>query len=145
MGDGSEMGLSPLARGNPRINRPDGRHTGSIPARTGEPDSVQAGCDYIRVYPRSHGGTHRIQWIARQFQGLSPLARGNHGKRVQQGVVARSIPARTGEPDEGTSNFDLNGVYPRSHGGTLIQGVRGARSAGLSPLARGNRVQKLVY
>ena len=51
-------GLSPLARGNLELRLTPGESIGSIPARTGEPEQALIVVMLVRVYPRSHGGTH---------------------------------------------------------------------------------------
>ena len=50
-------GLSPLARGNRRLDALGMTLGGSIPARAGEPFARPAAAASSRVYPRSRGGT----------------------------------------------------------------------------------------
>ena len=115
---GRGRGLSPLARGNPRLDRAQVAVGGSIPARAGEPSSrrsktywhgsipARAGeplvdtgrRGYCRVYPRSRGGTWRPDKGGEFGMGLSPLARGNQRDALERIVAPGSIPARAGEP-----------------------------------------------
>ena len=112
-------GLSPHVRGN--LPLPDGRGLGhgSIPARAGEPE-------------QSAPGTVR-------HQGLSPHVRGNLGSRAGGPGRARSIPARAGEPLSVFRPYRIDGVYPRTCGGTMYCGTPTAFATGLSPHVRGNR------
>ena len=72
-----EVGLSPLARGNPQVDTLECLRQGPIPARAGEPYLDGWSQCSKRAYPRSRGGT-MIEPIARMLaKGLSPLARGN--------------------------------------------------------------------
>ena len=92
------MGLSPLARGNPTRLRISQAGVGSIPARTGEPESLGCPCCRFGVYPRSHGGTWICNLPTLYPGGLSPLARGNRNASNAFLASCGSIPARTGEP-----------------------------------------------
>ena len=94
----SYAGLSPLARGNRAVVHFGQPLTGSIPARTGEPDRRGNDWHDRRVYPRSHGGTPPTQPDEYADWGLSPLARGNLPANIKSGNKRGSIPARTGEP-----------------------------------------------
>ena len=136
------LGLSPLARGNPKEHLTERHTVGSIPARTGEP--IQRPHCSIRgtVYPRSHGGTAIAASKTRGAQGLSPLARGNPQTSGRQCHQTGSIPARTGEPRSDPGNRCARRVYPRSHGGTTHLQTPRHDQTGLSPLARGNQVSR---
>ncbi len=136
---GSPNGLSPLARGNRLASTRLDARMGSIPARTGEPGTCEYSPAYAAVYPRSHGGTAPTVRTARGCQGLSPLARGNLGERMNITHKTGSIPARTGEPRAMREMLVELGVYPRSHGGTVGGARFEVEIRGLSPLARGNR------
>ena len=92
-------GLSPLARGNPLKSAIAKSNTGPIPARTGQPDERSAQTQSARAYPRSHGATQRRiakPWLA---AGLSPLARGNPFRAMDNLPEQGPIPARTGQPN----------------------------------------------
>ena len=91
-------GLSPLARGNPRLARLQSACARPIPARTGQPCSKPMRRVFERAYPRSHGAT---SWQVSDLllsQGLSPLARGNRTASDAQIALKGPIPARTGQP-----------------------------------------------
>ena len=136
---GRELGLSPLARGNPVNVQRDVRGDGSIPARAGEPTPDSASKKPPWVYPRSRGGTAQAREARVPFFGLSPLARGNRVCRAVPIDGAGSIPARAGEPRGDGRLLHRGKVYPRSRGGThwVVPALRHRK--GLSPLARGNR------
>ena len=90
------------------------------------------------VYPRVHGGT-RIEHEGGETDiGLSPRARGNLHALVMLLIVARSIPACTGEPITVHVPSRFSRVYPRVHGGTLVARGSFTPANGLSPRARGN-------
>ena len=135
------QGLSPLARGNLHPNELPCAALGTIPARAGEPCHERIQLHGQRDYPRSRGGTFILltKWF--HIQGLSPLARGN---RLQLGGFTTSsgtIPARAGEPILYFNSKFQDGDYPRSRGGTFILLTKWFHIQGLSPLARGNRLQ----
>ena len=133
------QGLSPLARGNHHQNRNPHQWQGPIPARAGEPFGRNRCRANRGAYPRSRGGTGLALRCSRLYCGLSPLARGNPGRRNLQRGHHRPIPARAGEP----LNWQIIGhvckAYPRSRGGTAKKKSGSRRFSGLSPLARGNQ------
>ena len=92
-----------------------------------------------RAYPRSRGATvNGVRGMAR-LGGLSPLARGNLRRSSSRAICRGPIPARAGQPVFPPRQTWLRRAYPRSRGATLLMGLMGAISVGLSPLARGNR------
>ena len=111
-------GLSPRVRGNryPRSRLP--RRGGSIPARAGEPGGRRNFAWSTSVYPRACGGTRVYTVNAFGNVGLSPRVRGNHGGGPMGTRLHGSIPARAGEPWDGTTYTPGTGVYPRACGGT---------------------------
>ena len=133
------LGLSPLARGNPRAPRPYPRCGGSIPACAGEPQPEPATAAPFGVYPRLRGGTQLITGEAKRGGGLSPLARGNPLSMRQSCGVVGSIPACAGEPRSGCRQRFCARVYPRLRGGTVRRKLQRIDDRGLSPLARGNQ------
>ncbi len=133
------MGLSPLARGNPAASLDRGRREGPIPARAGEPASIQSRHRRAWAYPRSRGGTGLTSAPPEGAQGLSPLARGNRFLGLPWRWCAGPIPARAGEPSSSSASTSPSRAYPRSRGGTKSWDVLNADQQGLSPLARGNR------
>ena len=112
--------LSPRERGNPPWCGGRCYAKGSIPARAGEPTRECPSCHTrsivssidgarSRVYPRASGGTPRSRshpraGACRVRSGVYPRASGGTGamrpnpRAGLQRVLARSIPARAGEP-----------------------------------------------
>ena len=114
--------------------------SGPIPARAGQPRPSACWATAHRAYPRSRGATLAGIVQRAQYQGLSPLARGNP-MRESKGVRRQGpIPARAGQPESGRRGDSAHGAYPRSRGATLGGALMRLHSEGLSPLARGNRV-----
>ena len=75
--EGLLWGLSPRVRGN-RFGRQAGPcFCRSIPACTGEPQSVSAAISPLAVYPRVYGGTCLLRLVKKAQIGLSPRVRGN--------------------------------------------------------------------
>ena len=132
-------GLSPLARGNPRQSAQDKTIHGPIPARAGEPGLNAPTVVLSRAYPRSRGGTVDVAPVWASIRGLSPLARGNHTRKLQAIQCEGPIPARAGEPKHLKAGFPETGAYPRSRGGTRVCRWWLTLLRGLSPLARGNQ------
>ena len=134
----SEMGLSPLARGNRAPGGKPCKGEGPIPARTGQPLQGHAGGALRRAYPRSHGATPVVSSAILSAKGLSPLARGNRRSGTPQSASLGPIPARTGQPPGAGEDGGVCGAYPRSHGATAAPELPQELKQGLSPLARGN-------
>ena len=133
-----EEGLSPHTRGNLAPRSAWAAKPGSIPAHTGEPRLLPIPVPVIRVYPRTHGGTHTTSTRSPVPSGLSPHTRGNHSIEVNRHDGDGSIPAHTGEPRPGRRRSRPCGVYPRTHGGTFCRRSRTGLIRGLSPHTRGN-------
>ena len=112
--------------------------SGSIPAHTGEPESVMSGKGSTGVYPRTHGGTVDLDDQAGHGPGLSPHTRGNRPLPDRWRRSSGSIPAHTGEPSNRCGGPSWSRVYPRTHGGTGILSFALSNAAGLSPHTRGN-------
>ena len=131
-------GLSPRVRGNlvSPLQQMQGR--GSIPARAGEPITVESPFVALRVYPRACGGTARTGPGQTYVAGLSPRVRGNPQVQPVHDAVARSIPARAGEPVPPVHPTTCTTVYPRACGGTGRKRQPPANRSGLSPRVRGN-------
>ena len=93
-----EVGLSPLARGNPIAQPQFFQGRGPIPARAGQPIVNSYRPQPAGAYPRSRGATYFGIEVAPGKVGLSPLARGNPGFNRRGKVWAGPIPARAGQP-----------------------------------------------
>ena len=134
------QGLSPLARGNHDRGLNARQDSGPIPARTGQPQALLGSGLFFRAYPRSHGATLAGRALRNRRRGLSPLARGNLGLAGKPRHKLGPIPARTGQPLRWPLRPWSLRAYPRSHGATGVVNLICWRVLGLSPLARGNRL-----
>ena len=127
-------------RGN-QLARLDHRQPGrSIPAYAGEPHKPRRCVSNCGVYPRVCGGTHRPHAQRSTSCGLSPRMRGNPNAPGRFQSNQGSIPAYAGEPTLAGRQSGLSRLYPRVCGGTHGASHPKARSTGLSPRMRGNRV-----
>ena len=135
-------GLSPLARGN-RIQTDRGPSaSGPIPAGAGQPRWRALGAPDCWAYPRWRGATRSTRASKRRVRGLSPLARGNPWRTRRRGTRCGPIPAGAGQPRARGGHRTATRAYPRWRGATWYSGKVGQLVPGLSPLARGNLVQR---
>ncbi len=132
------VGLSPLARGNPRIRSAICSPAGTIPARAGQPYAGRPSEWDFGDYPRSRGATGPDRRSVAGQGGLSPLARGNLGMVGDSRPGRGTIPARAGQPPRVWPISPVSGDYPRSRGATSSAKNQMGTARGLSPLARGN-------
>ena len=131
------LGSSPLTRGKhaARVNRRV--EHGLIPAHAGKTERRRR--DFIPhpAHPRSRGENHRVQHVARQRRGSSPLTRGklsvSQGKTSAQGL----IPAHAGKTARRGAAPIRARAHPRSRGENVGACERGDNAAGSSPLTRG--------
>ena len=149
-------GLSPHIRGNGSGQRRGAQNNGSIPAHTGERKYRPSPLSRLKVYPRTYGGTAPREICPSLSTGLSPHIRGNatcvdrvyprtYGGTAY-GPLTGSIPAHTGEREQGVYVGTCIWVYPRTYGGTLEQGVYvGILHLGLSPHIRGNVSNIVIF
>ena len=137
------LGLSPLARGNPGAAGKSERRVGPIPARAGQPALEAHALVDVAAYPRSRGATASTARCRAEKAGLSPLARGNLRPLPIQGLPTGPIPARAGQPCAASGHGPSHWAYPRSRGATGYDLPGNLRFVGLSPLARGNRCDRL--
>ncbi len=77
--------------------------------------------------------------------GLSPLARGTHAAAVPAGRLLRFIPAGAGNTFSASSTRTASAVYPRWRGEHIYRATIHVKISGLSPLARGTRVDVYQY
>ena len=91
-------GPSPLARGSLFGRYEISAHTGSIPARAGQPEFIMQTLTIGRVHPRSRGAA--VEQIDGRHcgKGPSPLARGSLPHSLLAQGQFGSIPARAGQP-----------------------------------------------
>ncbi len=132
-----------------------------IPAGAGNTtvlSTVKLACS---VYPRWRGEHHLICGAACAVYGLSPLARGTqtpatHGhprwrfipagagntpQAIEDSIVDRFIPAGAGNTRTRHTTARYGTVYPRWRGEHAKVGKAMAEDTGLSPLARGTRIE----
>ena len=88
------------------------------------------------------GGTRHGQAEITPQRGLSPRARGNRIRLWSNKGDTGSIPACAGEPIVEQLPIRAARVYPRVRGGTSSPRPRIVNTKGLSPRARGNRVDR---
>ncbi len=138
----TSLGLSPLARGTLNQVNSGRRKERFIPARAGNTRQDRCYFRHWPVYPRSRGEHLSLFPAGKSVTGLSPLARGT----LKQGscviLVLRFIPARAGNTPVSLTVQFSTAVYPRSRGEHLKPPVNPVVLIGLSPLARGTRVQR---
>ena len=131
------VGLSPLARGNRRPCRCSPVIFGPIPARAGQPGSINARAMAFRAYPRSRGATWACARWSACAGGLSPLARGNLYQQDSVNSGTGPIPARAGQPPPFLATGACMRAYPRSRGATLHGDVLGLAARGPIPARAG--------
>ena len=137
----SQPGLSPLARGTRQRSLMRRLTFRFIPAGAGNTASSRISSPPISVYPRWRGEHDLEAKKPGAYAGLSPLARGtrNHSRDVD--FARRFIPAGAGNTQLAAENVALKAVYPRWRGEHSIISCARSSIHGLSPLARGTRVQ----
>ena len=116
---------------------------GPIPARAGQPPAPKNWCFGVGAYPRSRGATEVGAFATDDDLGLSPLARGNRRRKHCHHARLGPIPARAGQPGAFRLLIPSIRAYPRSRGATHLEQRPRQGLKGLSPLARGNRLQAL--
>ena len=131
------IGLSPLARGTPRLNIAIAYTVRFIPAGAGNTTLATTSPEALTVYPRWRG-EHWLQFTnVENNRGLSPLARGTHMQQITNHQIPRFIPAGAGNTLVLLVGRYNTTVYPRWRGEHSHYPQRALRRAGLSPLARG--------
>ena len=152
-------GLSPRMRGNHSIRRGVPARRRFIPAYAGEPTALPqspltarvyprvcggtqppgANHNCLGVYPRVCGGTSHASPAGMREVGLSPRMRGNPSSAIRSPMPCRSIPAYAGEPPYVPPGENVQAVYPRVCGGTILAAGAESLAGGLSPRMRGNQ------
>ena len=138
--DPAAYGLSPLARGTPSGNVPGSTGRRFIPAGAGNTRSPHARHFIRAVYPRWRGEHTLAAAQADIANGLSPLARGTLYDNGQFFAPGRFIPAGAGNTSYTLLASEERSVYPRWRGEHRLLQHYIRVHAGLSPLARGTRV-----
>ena len=141
----SRVGLSPLTRGNPIVVALGARDAGPIPAHAGQPAATSTPASGSRAYPRSRGATRRCRCRCALAAGLSPLTRGNRRSAAPADRGHGPIPAHAGQPRTARPASRKKWAYPRSRGATDSPSQVPISPKGLSPLTRGNRLQRRAH
>ncbi len=134
-------GLSPLARGTHQhlmLSRTELRF---IPAGAGNTVVIRMALSWTSVYPRWRGEHVPLVGGVVDQDGLSPLARGTHSGRPCESSISRFIPAGAGNTTCRPRKGNAGSVYPRWRGEHFSFRKPIKRTGGLSPLARGTRLQ----
>ncbi|AKG31665.1 hypothetical protein ZV79_2872 [Salmonella enterica subsp. enterica serovar Typhimurium] len=130
-------GLSPLARGTPRVVPVVPGSVRFIPAGAGNTEATVWGGYAISVYPRWRGEHFVFTNSFHHSPGLSPLARGTHADPDCNHGQRRFIPAGAGNTVTSATLRAINAVYPRWRGEHQCGQNPDQHIRGLSPLARG--------
>ncbi len=133
-------GLSPLARGTRRLPPAQPWIFRFIPAGAGNSGSLTQRLSALTVYPRWRGELGVFDCTNPCAAGLSPLARGTPRRAGDHRHDPRFIPAGAGNSVCVQSLSGLLPVYPRWRGELSCPMDTPRPSAGLSPLARGTRI-----
>ncbi len=96
------------------------------------------------VYPRWRGEHFLGNDVICSSHGLSPLARGTHPEINGDGAFTRFIPAGAGNTSNCCNGQRSHAVYPRWRGEHCLGGGSAQPRNGLSPLARGTRIESCV-
>ena len=91
----------------------------------------------MAVHPRLRGELFKMDALARQISGSSPLARGTRYAVNTDVDFSRFIPACAGNSVFDRSHDYKTTVHPRLRGELTVYGLRGIWFYGSSPLARG--------
>ena len=139
------FGLSPLARGTRAHGIQSRVSARFIPAGAGNTGSATAAPMTTSVYPRWRGEHCSVVFILPACHGLSPLARGTLPYRLPDIIFLRFIPAGAGNTCCSSWWSAAIAVYPRWRGehAAIIQ--KRTQGIGLSPLARGTRLNMYIY
>ena len=115
------------------------RHYWIIPARAGFTFMPLARMMRMADHPRSRGVYSSTTIRSRLLLGSSPLARGLPGRRGQERVTDRIIPARAGFTIGARHSGRVGQDHPRSRGVYDHYATEYGHLTGSSPLARGLR------
>ena len=110
------IGLSPLARGTPRVFAVAGCRARFIPAGAGNSEATGVVLTVMSVYPRWRGELVGPAVTIYLICGLSPLARGTRDREYMAWDMARFIPAGAGNSESTHRRSCTSAVYPRWRG-----------------------------
>ncbi|STF60116.1 Domain of uncharacterised function (DUF2825) [Escherichia coli] len=97
------------------------------------------------VYPRWRGELDRTASVVSSGSGLSPLARGTPVFANLWTIAIRFIPAGAGNTGARNTKPCICSVYPRWRGEHWLCNSSTHDHVGLSPLARGTRLNMYIY
>ena len=115
-----------------------------IPAGAGNTAPLKICTKAIAVYPRWRGEHYFCNAQRYSRIGLSPLARGTLAKQTSGYAWCRFIPAGAGNTQKQNTETAVPAVYPRWRGEHLINLISAVIIPGLSPLARGTRLNDVA-
>ena len=131
------VGSSPLVRGQPVIFPPLSVRARIIPARAGPTPFAISVASSVADHPRSCGANLMFSSAFFISSGSSPLVRGQPSSMIPTKSYARIIPARAGPTVMAYPFLKAETDHPRSCGANELTSSSIWRSAGSSPLVRG--------
>jgi hypothetical protein len=140
----NECGLSPCARGTPRLVVLGRAQTRFIPVCSGNACNRLGLQTRSAVYPRVLGERRKRVCIRLLFRGLSPCARGTLNRLPIETKLERFIPVCSGNAIRQTTGKIDIAVYPRVLGERFSGLNRPFVKGGLSPCARGTHNYPLI-
>ena len=139
-----QRGSSPLVRGQPQSGRTGPLPRRIIPARAGPTESRYPRRGGVADHPRSCGANRACRSLTQCMSGSSPLVRGQPPPRDARAPVRRIIPARAGPTPGGAESSLSETDHPRSCGANELTSSSIWRSAGSSPLVRGQPARRII-
>jgi len=136
--------IFPAGAGNSQRNPVLGKESPVYPRWRGDSLSALNRLILAAVYPRWRGELENIPPKTQDDFGLSPLARGTHRITNFPGGRVRFIPAGAGNSSFLCSVSWVSPVYPRWRGELAKLNMWAEFPDGLSPLARGTLIGKLM-
>ena len=130
-------GSSPLVRGQHARNSATSLRNRIIPARAGPTSFMSIWTVYSTDHPRSCGANLWCWWLFCCSFGSSPLVRGQHLVRGDDGDFERIIPARAGPTHQCRPVPPPVEDHPRSCGANFVHVHMDSLQHGSSPLVRG--------
>ena len=115
-----------------------------IPAGAGNTAPLKICTKAIAVYPRWRGEHWQNKHRGTRGAGLSPLARGTLDQAVLFFQRRRFIPAGAGNTQKQNTETAVPAVYPRWRGEHDEITLTTEQKRGLSPLARGTRLNDVA-
>ena len=133
----SDVGSSPLVRGQPDVDGGSPIWLRIIPARAGPTDCLVLVISRVTDHPRSCGANITRLYLAPYAHGSSPLVRGQLPSDETTAKTLRIIPARAGPTTPGLAIASTIPDHPRSCGANHDEAFFCVLGDGSSPLVRG--------